>query len=149
MKVIFLKDVKGQGKKGEVKNVSEGYARNFLIPRGLVSLANDSNIKQLEHQNKAKLKREDQEEKKAQELATKIETTTLAIKAKAGEGGRLFGSITSKQIAEELATALKIKVDRRKMELDEPIRSLGVTQVPIKLHPNVTAQIKVQVVEES
>jgi large subunit ribosomal protein L9 len=148
MKVIFLKDVKGQGKKGDVKEVSEGYARNFLLPKGFVSLANDSAIKVLKNQHKAEEKRKDQEHEKAQALADKIESLTVEIKAKSGEGGRLFGSITSKQIAEQLA-AKKIKVDKRKINLDEPIRTLGVTHVPVKLHPQVSAIIKVQIVEES
>lgn len=147
MKVIFLKDVKGQGKKGEIKEVSEGFARNFLIPRGLVSLASDGNVKQLEHQSSAEMKKKDQEKQKAQALAEKIEALTVQIKAKSGEGGRLFGSITSKQIADELE-GKKITVDKRKIELNDPIRTLGVTQVPIKLHPEVKANIKVQVVEE-
>lgn len=148
MKVIFLQDVKGQAKKGQIKEVSEGYARNFLLPKGLVSLANEANKKQLEHQHNAEIKRKDQEQEKAQELANKIEAMTIEIKAKAGEGGRLFGSITSKQIAQELA-AKKIKVDKRKISLDEPIRVLGVTQVPIKLHQQVSGMINVHVIEET
>lgn len=148
MKVIFLKDLKGQGKKGEVKEVSEGYARNFLLPKGMAALANDSAVKQLEHQHKAEEKRKDQEQAKAQALAEQIEALTIEFKSKSGESGRLFGSITSKQIAEELA-ARKIKVDKRKINLDEPIRTLGVTEVPVKLHPQVNAMIKVQVVEAS
>ncbi len=147
MKVIFLKDVKGQGKKGEVKNVSEGYARNFLIPRGLASEASDSNMKQLEHKNKAEQSRKEKEKQEAQQLAAQIEALTLQFKQKTGEGGKLFGSITSKQIADELE-GRKIHVDKKKIMLDDPIRTLGVTQVPIKLHPDVKAVLKVQVVEE-
>lgn len=147
MKVIFLKDVKGQGKKGEVKNVSEGYANNFLLPRGLAALASEGAVKNLESQKKAEEKRKDKEKEAAQELAKKVEALTVQIKAKSGEGGRLFGSITSKQIAEELEK-LKIKVDKRKIDLPDPIRSMGVTQVPVKLHPEVIAQVKVQVTEE-
>ncbi|NDI36926.1 50S ribosomal protein L9 [Chengkuizengella sediminis] len=147
MKVIFLQDVKGQGKKGEVKNVSEGYARNFLIPRGLVSLATGSNVKQLEQKKKSEQKKKDQLKLDAELLAKKIESTTIEMKTKAGEGGRLFGSITNKQIAEELKKQ-KIVVDKRKIELDSPIRTLGVTKVSIKIHPEVTAVAKVQVTEE-
>lgn len=146
MKVIFLKDVKGQGKKGEVKTVSEGYANNFLIPRGLAAVATSSNMKQLEHHKQAEASRKDREKEEAQKLAEKLEAVNLTMKAKSGEGGRLFGSITSKHIADELAK-LKLKVDRRKIELPEPIRSLGVQQVPVKVHPEVTAVLKVQVVE--
>lgn len=147
MKVIFLKDVKGQGKKGEVKNVSEGYAQNFLIPKGLANPASDSNVKQLEQQKKAEKKKQDLEKQQFQELAQKLGNTTIMIKAKSGEGGRLFGSITSKQIAEELGK-LKIDVDKRKIQLDEPIRSLGTMAVSIRLHPEVKAQLNVQVIEE-
>lgn len=146
MKVIFTQDVKGKGKKGEVKNVAEGYARNFLIPRGLAVPANESNMKQLQHQNKIEEQRRAKEQQEAEQLAKTIEAMKLEIGAKAGEGGRLFGSITNKQIAEELAKK-NIKVDRRKIELPEPIRTLGVTQVPVKLHPEVTATINVHVKE--
>ena len=147
MKVIFLKDVKGQGKKGEVKEVSEGYARNFLIPRGLVSPANESNLKQLEQLNKAESRRKEKEKEEAANLAEKLKDVTLGFKVKAGEGGRLFGSITSKQIAEEMEKK-GYKIDKRKILLDDPIRSLGVTKVNIRLHPDVTATIGVQVSEE-
>lgn len=146
MKVVFLKDVKGQGKKGEIKNVSEGYANNFLIPQGLAALANDGTVKHLEHQKEAESKRKDKERDNAKALGDKINALTITMKAKSGEGGRLFGSITSKQIAEELEKK-GIKIDKRKIELDDPIRSLGVTQIPIKLHQEVTATLKVSVVE--
>jgi large subunit ribosomal protein L9 len=148
MKVIFLKDVKGQGKKGEVKEVAEGYARNFLIPRGLVTPASDSNLKQLAQQNKAEQKKKQQEKEEAEKLAKKLEELTIEFRAKTGEGGRLFGSITGKHIAEELEKK-NISIDKRKIQLDEPIRTLGVTLVPVKVHPEVTAKLKVQVREEA
>lgn len=147
MKVIFLQDVKGQGKKGEVKDVSEGYARNYLIPRGLAQEASKGNMRTLEAQKQATERRKQQEKEEAQQLGKKLETMTIVIRAKAGEGGRLFGAITSKQVSEALAKE-GIKVDKRKIELDEPIRSLGVTKVPIKLHPEVRAALSVQVAEE-
>ncbi|MFX3634998.1 MAG: 50S ribosomal protein L9 [Candidatus Pristimantibacillus sp.] len=147
MKVIFLKDVKGQGKKGDVKDLSEGYVRNFLLPQGLAKLASDGNLKTLEVQNASEEKRKAQEKADAQALATRLEEMTIVIKAKSGEGGRLFGAITSKQIAEALA-AKGVKIDKRKIELDEPIRTLGVTQVPAKLHLEVKAKLNVQVSEE-
>lgn len=147
MKVIFLKDVKGQGKKGEIKDLSEGYVRNFLIPRGLAAIASESNVKQLEHQKQSEQKRKEKEREDAQALAAKLGEMIIVIKAKSGEGGRLFGSITSKQIAEELEKK-GIHIDKRKFLMDDAIRSLGVTQVSIKLHPEVTAQLRVQVVEE-
>ncbi|MUT68418.1 50S ribosomal protein L9 [Paenibacillus sp. NEAU-GSW1] len=148
MKVIFLKDVKGQGKKGEVKELSEGYVRNFLLPQGLAKLASDGNLKTLEVQNASEAKRKAQEKLDAQELGKKLEEMTVVIKTKAGEGGRLFGAITSKQIAEALAEQKGIKIDKRKIELEDPIRTLGVTQVPVKLHVDVKAKLNVQAAEE-
>lgn len=148
MKVIFLQDVKGQGKKGEMKEVSEGYARNYLIPRGLVKPATAGNVKQLEQQKQSEEKRKQKEKEQAEQLAQKLAALTLIIRSKSGEGGKLFGSITSKQISEELEKQ-NIQIDKRKIQLDDPIRSLGVTQVPVKLHPDVKATLKVQVVEES
>ncbi|MET3852394.1 MULTISPECIES: 50S ribosomal protein L9 [unclassified Paenibacillus] len=147
MKVIFIKDVKGQGKKGDIKDISEGYATNFLIPRGLARVATDGNMKTLENQNAAEQKRKQQEKEEAQILGKKLEEMTVQLKAKAGEGGRLFGAITSKQIADALSQQ-GIKIDKRKIELDEPIRTLGVTQMTVKLHPDVKATLKVQVTEE-
>ncbi|WP_139990869.1 50S ribosomal protein L9 [Paenibacillus paridis] len=147
MKVIFLQDVKGQGKKGQVKDLSEGYVRNFLLPQGLAKLASDGNLKTLEVQNASEQKRKDKEKEDAQALGKKLEEMTVVIKTKAGEGGRLFGAITSKQIGEALA-ALGIKVDKRKIEMEDPIRSLGVTQVVVKIHPEVKAKLSVQASEE-
>jgi large subunit ribosomal protein L9 len=147
MKVVFLKDVKGQGKKGEIKEVSEGYAQNFLIAKGLASPATQGTVKQLDNQKKAEQRKKDQEKADAEALAVKLGEMTVQIKAKAGEGGRLFGAITNKQIAEVLDKQ-KITIDKRKLVLEDPIRTLGVTKVPVKLHPEVTASLNVQVVEE-
>jgi large subunit ribosomal protein L9 len=147
MKVILLKDVKGQGKKGEVKEVSEGYANNFLFAQGLASPATQGTVKVLDNQKKAEQRRKDQEKADAQALGAKLGELTIVIKAKAGEGGRLFGAITSKQIAEELEKQ-KIVIDKRKIVLEDPIRTLGVTKVPVKLHSEVTASLNVQVTEE-
>ncbi|QAY67517.1 50S ribosomal protein L9 [Paenibacillus protaetiae] len=147
MKVIFLQDVKGQGKKGEVKDLSEGYVRNFLFPKGLAKEASDGNMKTLEQQTAAEKKRKQKEKEDAEALGKRLEELTVVIKTKAGEGGKLFGAITSKQIAEGLA-ALGIKIDKRKIELEEPIRTLGVTQVAVKLHPEVKAKLNVQAKEE-
>jgi len=147
MKVIFLKDVKGQGKKGEIKDLSEGYIRNFLLPKGLAAIASEGNVKQLEHQKQSENKRKEKEKADAQELAAKLNEMTVVIKSKAGEGGRLFGSITSKQIAEELEKK-GIHLDKRKIEMADAIRSLGTMTVKVKLYPDVTAQLRVQVTEE-
>ncbi|WP_274654905.1 50S ribosomal protein L9 [Paenibacillus humicola] len=146
MKVIFLQDVKGQGKKGEVKDLSEGYVRNFLLPKGLAKIASEGNLKTLEVQNASEQKRKQKEKEDAQALAARLEQLTVVVKAKAGEGGRLFGAVTSKQIAEALEGS-GVKIDKRKIELEEPIRSLGMTNVPVKLHPEVKATMRVQTTE--
>lgn len=147
MKVIFLKDVKGQGKKGEVKDLSEGYVRNFLLPKGLVAQASEGNVKQLEHQKQSEVKRKDKEKAEAQALAAKLGEMVVVIKSKAGEGGKLFGSITSKQIAEELEK-LGIHLDKRKIEMNDAIRAIGTMTVKVKLYPDVTADLRVQVSEQ-
>lgn len=147
MKVIFLQDVKGQGKKGEIKDLSEGYVRNFLIPRGLAKEATESNVKTLDAQKRSEEKRKEQEKREAQELGAKLSELTVKVKGKAGEGGRLFGAISSKQVAQALEEQFQIKVDKRKLEMDA-IRALGVTQIKVKLHNEVTTTLKVHVVEE-
>jgi large subunit ribosomal protein L9 len=147
MKVIFLKDVKGQGKRGEIKNVSEGYAANFLLPQGLAQPASDGALKTLDNQKKAEERRKEQEKLDAQALAAKLGELTVQVRAKAGEGGRLFGAITNKQVADELEK-LKLKLDKRKILMDEPIRTLGVTRLQVKLHPEVSATLNVHVLEE-
>jgi large subunit ribosomal protein L9 len=147
MKVIFIKDVKGKGQEGEVKEVSEGYARNYLIPKKMAVPANKGSLQQLETKKKNARRRAEEELHEAEKLKKKIERLTIELKARSGEGGRLFGSITSKQIADVLKKN-KIKIDKRKIELPEPIRTLGFTDVAIKLHPQVTANVKVHVSEE-
>ncbi len=148
MKVIFLKDVKGRGKKGEVKDVAVGYAQNFLLKQGLAVEATPGNLANLKNQQKKEQKLEEQALQDAKDLKEKMEKLTVEIKAKSGEGGRLFGSITNKQVADELKKTHDIKVDRRKIEMDQPIRTLGVTKVPVKLHHEVTATLNVHVVEQ-
>ncbi len=147
MKVIFLKDVKGRGKKGEVKNVADGYAHNFLIKQGLAIEANQANMSTLSAQQKKEEKEAAEELAEAKRLKEALEKVTVELTAKAGEGGRLFGSITSKQIAEELQKKHSIKIDKRKMELEDAIRTLGHTKVPVKLHHEVTAVLDVHVKE--
>ena len=148
MKVIFLKDVKGKGKKGEVKNVSDGYAHNFLLKNGYAVEATGGNVKVLEAQKNREQKDAAAELQANKELKATLEELTVELTAKSGEGGRLFGSITSKQIAEELKKKHKIKVDKRKIELNDAIRALGYINVPVKLHPEVTATVKVHVTEQ-
>jgi large subunit ribosomal protein L9 len=148
MKVIFLKDVKGQGKKGEIKEVSEGYATNFLFKQGVAAPASQGNIKTLENQKASEVKRKEKEKQDAQELGAKLKEITLEMKHKTGEGGRLFGSITTKQIAEELEKQKKISIDKRKMQMEDPIKMIGSFTIPIKLHPEVSTTLSVKVVEE-
>lgn len=148
MKVIFQKDVKGKGKKGEVKNVSEGYARNYLLKNNLAIEATSGSLKALEAQKRKTEMLEQEEKEEAIQLKGKLADLTVEMTAKSGDGGRLFGSITSKQIADTLEKAHGYKVDKRKIELDEPIRALGYTTVPVKLHPEVSGSIKVHVSEK-
>lgn len=148
MKVILLQDVKGQGKKGEVIKVSAGYARNYLFKNNLAKEATKGNLRALEAQKRREAKQAEAEKQEAEQLKEKLTTITVELKAKAGDGGRLFGSVTNKQIADELKKTHKIKIDRRKIELDEPIRALGHRKVPVKIHPEVTGTINVHVIEE-
>ncbi|HCE12182.1 MULTISPECIES: 50S ribosomal protein L9 [unclassified Enterococcus] len=150
MKVIFLQDVKGKGKKGDIKEVPNGYAQNFLIKNNYAKPANNESVAELKGKQKAKEKQDAEVLAEAQELKQILEKeeTVVKIQAKAGEDGRLFGSIPSKQIADALNKQYKIKLDKRKIELDQPIRALGFTQVPVKIHPQVTATINVHTVQE-
>ncbi|WP_026695837.1 50S ribosomal protein L9 [Peribacillus kribbensis] len=148
MKVIFLKDVKGKGKKGEVKNVADGYAQNFLIKQGLAVEANTAQVATLTAQKKKEEKEAENQLIEAKKQKEEMEKLTVELLAKSGEGGRLFGSITSKQIAEELQKKHGIKIDKRKIELEDAIRTLGHTKVPVKLHSEVTATLTVSVKEQ-
>ncbi|MDF2547722.1 MAG: ribosomal protein [Anaerosolibacter sp.] len=148
MKVILLKDVKGMGKAGDVVNASDGHARNYLFPRGLAKEATEGGMKVLEKQKAAEERKKQEELAEAKALADKISQLTVNLKGKAGDGGRLFGSITSKDIAEALEKQHKVKIDKRKMHLDNPIRELGAVFVEIKVYPEVAARLKVEVVAE-
>ncbi|CCJ34047.1 MULTISPECIES: 50S ribosomal protein L9 [Caloramator] len=145
MKVILNADVKGVGKKGDVINVSDGYARNFLFPRKLAIEANESNLKVLEAQ-KAKEEQKRQEElQRARELAKKLSEITVEVSVKAGENGKLFGSITSKDISDALKKQHGIEIDKKKIELDEAIKVAGVYNIEVKVYPEVTAKLKVSI----
>lgn len=148
MKVVFLKDVKGKGKKGEVKEVAEGYARNFLIKNGYAKEANNQAMSELQGQKRLEEKNAAAELQAAKDLKVQLEAITVELKAKSGEGGRLFGSVSTKQIADALQKNHGFKVDKRKMECNDGIRSLGFTNVPVKLHQDVKATLKVHVIEE-
>ena len=150
MRVIFLQDVKGKGKKGEIKNVADGYANNFLLKNGLAEEATTSSVSALKGQQKAEDKKAAEELQVAQDLKALLEKeeTAITIPAKAGEDNRLFGSITSKQVAEHLNKQHKVKLDKRKINLPNPIRSLGYTRMEVRLHPEVTATLTVHIVAE-
>ncbi|MGJ9385771.1 50S ribosomal protein L9 [Salipaludibacillus neizhouensis] len=147
MKVIFLEDVKGKGTKGDVKNVSEGYARNYLLKNNLAVEANKGNMKSLEKKQESEDRQVEKELENAEKFKEEIEKLTIEVTTKAGENGRLFGAVTSKQIAEHLKK-MDLKVDKRKIEMNEPIRALGYTNVQVKVHPKVMATVKVHVTEE-
>lgn len=150
MKVIFLQDVKGKGKKGDIKEVPTGYAQNYLLKNNLAKEATKGSISELSGQKKAQEKKAAEVLAEAKQLAAFLakEDTVVEIKAKGGEDGRLFGSIPSKQIAEGLKKQYDLKIDKRKIELENPIRTLGYTKVPVKLHTEVEGIINVHVVEE-
>lgn len=150
MKVIFLQDVKGKGKKGDVKNVADGYAQNFLIKNGLAKEATNASLSTLAGQKKAEEKHNAELLVQAKELKEFLEKeeTVVTIKAKAGEDGRLFGAIPAKQIAEEFNKTFNLSLDRRKFELAAPIRALGFARVPVKLHHDVQATMTVNIVAQ-
>ncbi len=148
MKVILEKNVKSLGNAGDVVEVSDGYARNYLLPRDLAKPATEGNVKNLKKQKKAEEKKKQGEVERAEALAAKIGNSPVEITTKAGEGGRLFGSVTSKEIGEELQKQHNIKIDKRKINLKEPIKSLGVTNVEVKVYPNITGTLKVHVKEQ-
>ncbi|HEX8694836.1 MAG TPA: 50S ribosomal protein L9 [Longimicrobium sp.] len=147
MQVILRERLENLGEPGEIVEVKPGYARNYLIPKGLAYEATDANRRRLEAERARVAAREAETLSDAQLHARKIEGVSLTFTARAGQEGKLFGSITSADIAEKLA-AQGIQVDRRQIELEEPIKTLGVTSVPIRLHPQVKPEIKVWVIAE-
>jgi large subunit ribosomal protein L9 len=149
MKLILLSDVKALGKKGDVVDVAEGYARNFLLPRNLASEANKGALAAHADQKRAQEKREAQTLADAKELATKIETTQLDVKAKAGGNGKLFGAVTNADVANAIANKLAVDVDKHKIEIKSQIKALGSYPVEIKLHRNVVAKATINVVSSS
>ncbi|SDJ56783.1 50S ribosomal protein L9 [Salimicrobium halophilum] len=148
MKVIFNQDVKGKGKKGEIKNVSDGYARNYLLKHNLAVEATKANMDAQKAKDKKEEQKAQQEVEEAKQLKEDLKNLEVKLTAKSGDKGRLFGSITSKQISEELKKAHNISIDKRKIDMDDPIRNLGYTEVPVKLHPEVNGTIRVHVAEK-
>ena len=147
MKVILIEDVKSLGKKGEIVNVSDGYARNMLFPKKLGVEANAKNINDLKLQKAHEDKVAQEVLAEAKALAEEISKKEVTVSIKVGEGGKTFGSVSSKEIAEAAKSQIGLELDKKKIQLPSPIKRLGVTMVPIKLHPKVTAELKVKVKE--
>jgi len=147
MNVILREDVEKLGRAGEVVTVKDGYARNFLLPRGLAFLANEGNRRRLEAEQRLRTHRADQVVAEARDTALRLEAVSVSFSMKAGEGDKLFGSVTAADIADRLA-AEGFAVDKRAVELEEPIKSLGVYKVPVRLHPDVKPEVRVWVVKE-
>jgi large subunit ribosomal protein L9 len=147
MKVLLREDYKGLGEAGEVVKVKDGFARNFLIPQGVAFMATDQNKKRYENDLKQQSRKLERDKIQAAELAKKLENVSCTISVQVGEEDKLFGSVTSQNIADVLEEQ-GYKIDKRKINLEEPIKALGIYSVPIKLHPEVEASVKVWVVKE-
>lgn len=147
MKVILLEDVKKLGKKGELVNVSDGYARNYLFVKNLAAEATNSIINEMKLQKEADKRRKEEELKEAKALGEKIKNQSITIEIKTGEGGKIFGSVSSKEISKAAKEQLDLDIDKKKMQLPEPIKSLGTHIIPIKIHAKVTTELKVKVIE--
>ena len=149
MKVILLQDVKSLGKEGEIVNVNDGYARNFIIPKKLGVEANNKNLNdlKLKKSNEEKIAKENKEA--AEKLAGELKAGQILLKIKVGEGGKAFGSVSAKEIAAAVKEQMGLDVDKKKIQLKETLKTLGTHNVPIKLHPEVTAELKVEIGEEA
>lgn len=149
MKVILIEDVKSLGKKGEIVEVSDGYARNFILKQKKGVEANNKNLNDLKLKKASEEKRAQEIYEAAKALGEKIEAGRIEVSIKTGEGGKAFGSISSKEIASEVMTQMGLDIDKKKIQLKEPIKTLGTQEVSVKLHPKVTAKLTVSVTEEA
>ena len=148
MKVILKQDVKNLGKIGEIKEVSDGYARNFLIPKGLADEATTNRLKETQEKNTREAKRKDKEKADAEEVKKRLDGKIVKIKAKAGTGDKLFGAVTSREIAEILQKEFSLSLDKKKIEMGEAIKHLGQYKIKIKIYPSIQAEVKVIVEAE-
>ncbi len=148
MRVIFIKDFKGQGKAGDEKNISDGYAKNFLIPKGYAVEATAANLNDLKGKKDSESFKKEQEIAHANNVKKQLEDVTVTIKAKCGESEKLFGSVTSKEISSKLKSDFNIDIDKKKFVLPDGIKVFGVTEVDIKLYPSIVGKVKVNVVKE-
>ena len=147
MKIILLQDVKALGKKGELVNVNDGYARNFILPKKLGVEANSRNMNDLKLQKAHEEKRAQEIYEEARALGAQIAASSVRVSIKTGEGGKIFGSVSSKEISQAASEQLGLDIDKKKMQLPSPLKSLGTHRVPVKLHPKVTVELKVVVTE--
>jgi large subunit ribosomal protein L9 len=147
MKIILKEDIKKLGKMGQIVDVADGYARNYLVPKGLAVEASTKNVRSLEHEKKIIQEKARKHKDSAQDLASRISAMTLTIKAKAGEEEKLFGSVTTMDIAEALLTQ-GVEIEKKKIVLEEPIKRLGSYSVQIKLHPDVSVPLTIEVIQE-
>lgn len=147
MKVILLQDIKGVGKKDQIINANDGYAKNFLFPKKLAVEANAGSMKQLDNKNKAIAAQQQAELEKAQEIGKALEAGVVNLSVKIGENGKLFGSITNKEISAAIKEQLKLDIDKKKIVIKDAIKSSGEKTVSVKLHPKVTASLKVIITE--
>jgi len=148
MKVILLADVKGQGKTGDIVNVSDGYARNYLLPRHLAAEATNKNIKDLEQKKKAEAQRVEKDKENAEKLVAEIKDKTVKLSVKSGENGKLFGSVTAQDIADAMQAQHKLTLDKKKLSLDEPIKAIGEYDVAYHPFPGVAGTVKVVIQSE-
>lgn len=147
MKVILLQDVKSVGKKGELVNASEGYAKNFLFPKKLAVEATKSNLNDFELKQKSEEKRKQEELESAQQMAEALKDQIVTIKVKTGGNGKLFGSVTNKEVADAIVEQTKQDIDKKKVSIGDPIKMVGERTATIKLHPKVTAEVTIKIVE--
>lgn len=148
MKVVLLQDVKDLGKKEDIVNVSDGYARNFLFPRKWAVEATSGRLNEIADKKKAEQNRKNKELQAAKELADKLNKVEVTLKTKAGENGKLFGSITSKDIADAIKAQHKYEIDKKKIVLSDPIKTAGNFQVEVKVYPEVSAKVNVKIIGE-
>lgn len=147
MKLILLEDVKSVGKKGDLINASEGYAKNFLLPKKLAVEATKSNLNDYELKQKAEAKRKQEELDKARETAKALEDKVVTIQVKTGGNGKLFGSVTNKEVAEAIIEQTKLDIDKKKVSIGDPIKMVGERTATVKLHPKVSAEVTIKIVE--
>jgi len=145
MKVVLMQEVKGLGQAGQIKDVADGYARNFLLPKGLATIATPGAVKEVEQRQVAERKRQDKVDQEMFAVGKKLDGTYVTVRSKVGEGGKLYGSITTSDVAEALEKQAGQTVDKRKIEIEEPIRHVGEYKIPVRLSKNVTANVNLRI----